>query len=328
MKKYTSLVDKFRGKRVLVLGDFILDEYIYGETERISREAPVLILRHTKSTYVAGGGANPVMNIHDLGAVPVPVSVAGTDRYSDILLGLMKDKGIDISGIVRTGEYTVPVKARVMAGSVHTVKQQIVRIDRYSDNGISKEMEKKVIENIKRLLPSVCAVIVSDYGGGMITDGIIKYINSAAKAGAKVVVDSRYALRKYKYISAATPNETEAGPAVEIEKYDDKSVTKIIRKLSDAMKAKGMIVTRGSKGMMIFEKGKITSIAAHGTDEIVDVSGAGDTVSSVVALSLGCNASLTDAAKTANVAGGVVVMKRGTATITAEELKRELKNVN
>ncbi|HNZ29916.1 MAG TPA: PfkB family carbohydrate kinase, partial [Candidatus Goldiibacteriota bacterium] len=166
MKKYTGLVDKFRGKRVLVLGDFILDEYIYGETERISREAPVLILKHTKSDYVAGGGANPVMNIHDLGAVPVPVSVAGTDRYSDILLDLMKEKGIDISGIVRSADYSVPVKARVMAGSVHTVKQQVVRIDRYSDAGINKELEKHVINNLKRILPSVCAVIVSDYGGG------------------------------------------------------------------------------------------------------------------------------------------------------------------
>ncbi len=326
MKKYTGLVDKFRGKRVLVLGDFILDEYIYGETERISREAPVLILKHTKSDYVAGGGANPVMNIHDLGAVPVPVSVAGTDRYSDILLDLMKEKGIDISGIVRSADYSVPVKARVMAGSVHTVKQQVVRIDRYSDAGINKELEKHVINNLKRILPSVCAVIVSDYGGGVITDGIIKFINGAAKAGAKVIVDSRYALRKYKYIAAATPNETEAGPAVEIEKYDDKSVEKTIRRLASAMKAKGMIITRGSKGMMIFEKGKITSIPAHGTDEIVDVSGAGDTVSSVVALSLGCSAPLLDAAKTANVAGGVVVMKRGTATITAAELKRELAN--
>jgi D-beta-D-heptose 7-phosphate kinase/D-beta-D-heptose 1-phosphate adenosyltransferase len=169
-------------------------------------------------------------------------------------------------------------------------------------------------------------VLVSDYGGGIITDKVIKYINSVAKSGVKVIVDSRYALGKYRNIATATPNETEAGPAVGIESYSDRDTERTAKLLTAAMKAKGMIVTRGSRGMIIFEKGKLVSIPAYGSEEIVDVSGAGDTVSSVVALALGCGASLVDAAKVANVAGGVVVMKRGTATISARELKGELKN--
>jgi rfaE bifunctional protein kinase chain/domain len=326
MDQYIGLVDRFKGKRILILGDFILDEYLYGETERISREAPVLILRYSKSVYVAGGGANPVMNIKDLGAEPVPVSIAGTDNYSQILIKMMEDKGVDVSHIVRTDNYSVPVKARVMAGSVHTAKQQIVRIDRYYEGVIPKEIEVSIINHIKALLPSVSAVLVSDYGGGIITDKVIKYINSVAKSGVKVIVDSRYALGKYRNIATATPNETEAGPAVGIESYSDRDTERTAKLLTAAMKAKGMIVTRGSRGMIIFEKGKLVSIPAYGSEEIVDVSGAGDTVSSVVALALGCGASLVDAAKVANVAGGVVVMKRGTATISARELKGELKN--
>ncbi len=325
MKDYRKLVDSFAGKKVLVLGDFILDEYIYGETERISREAPVLILRYNKSTYIAGGGANPVMNIKDLGGEPVPVSVAGNDNYSDILLKMMSEKGVDTSYIVKTDSYSVPVKARVMAGSVHTVKQQVVRIDRYYDGDIDKKTETALINNLKEIMPKTDAVLVSDYGGGIITDRVIKYINSEAKKGVKVVVDSRYSLKKYKYIATGTPNETEAGPLVGIEKYTDKDVEKTGKLLIKAMKSRGMIITRGSRGMMVFEKNTVKSISAFGTDEIVDVSGAGDTVSSIVTLALACGASLYDAASLANIGGGIVVMKRGTATVTSNELKGVIK---
>src|ERR1035437_7523517 len=150
MNKYAAIIEKFKGKKILVLGDFILDEYLYGETERISREAPVLILKYNKSTYLAGGGANPVMNIADLGALAVPVSIVGTDEYSEILLRMMEEKGVDPSFIVRTEKYSVPVKTRVMAGSVHTVKQQIVRIDRYHEDVMDRQIETILIENIKK----------------------------------------------------------------------------------------------------------------------------------------------------------------------------------
>jgi D-glycero-beta-D-manno-heptose-7-phosphate kinase len=325
MNKYLKLIDKFKNKRVLVLGDFILDEYVYGETERISREAPVLILHYDRSTYLAGGGANPVMNIRDLGAEPVPVSVAGNDAYSKILIDMMKSKGVDTAGIIRDSKFMVPVKTRVMAGSVHTVKQQVVRIDRYEEKTISKEAEAALIESLQRKAKDIDTLLVSDYDGGIITDRVISAVNVLAKKGLKVVVDSRYALKKFRYIATGTPNETEAGPLTGIESYGEKDVETMTRKLALLVKSKGMIVTRGSRGMNVFEKKKLVKIPAFGTDEIVDVSGAGDTVSSIISLALACGASLVDAAYLANIGGGLVVMKRGVATVSVAELKAALK---
>lgn len=322
MRDIINLIDRFKGKKVLVVGDFILDEYIYGETERISREAPVLILKYSNTVYLAGGGANPVMNIAALGGIAVPVSIVGNDSYSNIILKILQDKKIDTSFIIRDNNYVLPVKTRIMAGSIHTVKQQIVRIDKYHEMEISKEKEKELINIIDDLKDKVDAILISDYDGGLISGKIINYINKIARAGKKVVVDSRYSLKYFRYITTATPNETEAGPVVGIEKYEEKDIEKIIKKLKNVLKAKGMIITRGSKGMVVLENNKIFKIPAFGTEEIVDVSGAGDTVASIVALGLSCNFSIRDAAYLANIGAGLVVMKRGVATVKPEELKR------
>lgn len=325
MSKYTGIIDKFKGKKVLILGDFILDEYVYGETERISREAPVLILHYNRSTYLAGGGANPVMNIKDLGGDPVPVSVVGTDAYSKVLLDMMGSKGVDTSNIIRDEKFTVPVKTRVMAGSIHTVKQQVVRIDRYEESCITSRTEDALIGAIEKLARVAGTMLVSDYDGGIITGRVIAAVNALAKKGLKVIVDSRYALKKFRHIATGTPNETEAGPLVGIEHYGESDVEKICRLLAGHIKAKGMIITRGSRGMVILEKKKLSKIPAFGSDEIVDVSGAGDTVSSIVSLARACGASLKDSAFLANIGGGLVVMKHGVATVTAKELKAALK---
>ncbi|MFP4466255.1 MAG: bifunctional heptose 7-phosphate kinase/heptose 1-phosphate adenyltransferase [Candidatus Goldiibacteriota bacterium] len=327
MKSCDRIMEKFRKKKIMVVGDFILDEYVYGETERISREAPVLILRHNKSIYHAGGGANPVMNLKALGAEPVPVAAAGEEPQSDILVDMLKEKKVDVSHIIRSAGYSMPVKARIMAGSIHTVKQQIVRIDRYNENGLFKNVEQELINSIKVLAESMDTILVSDYGGGLVTDRIIKTINALAEKGKKIIVDSRYALRKFKNIAAATPNETEAGPIAGIEKYTDEDVAAIGKKLMKIMKARGMVITRGSRGMMVFSGNKTDRIEPFGSDEIVDVSGAGDTVSAITALSLACGASLKEAAFLANVGGGIVVMKRGTATLSLKELKKGVRNV-
>lgn len=326
MKKYLNLMKSFKGKRVLVLGDFILDEYLYGETERISREAPVLILKHSKSVYLAGGGANPIMNLKDLGCEPVPVSVTGEDKYSDIIINLIKEKGVNTEYITRDASYVLPVKTRIMAGSVHTVKQQIVRIDRYHEKKKQIFDEALIIENLNMLAGTCDAILVSDYDGGIISDNVIRAVNALAKKGKKVVVDSRYMLKKFRHIATGTPNETEAGPLVEMEEYDDEDVQVMGGKLARAIQAKGMIITRGSKGMMVFEKGKVKKVEPFGSDDIVDVSGAGDTVSSIVAAALACGSSLYDAAYLANIGGGLVVMKRGVATVTIPELTKALKH--
>jgi rfaE bifunctional protein kinase chain/domain len=214
-----------------------------------------------------------------------------------------------------------------MAGSVHTVKQQIVRIDRYNEEELDKEIEDRLIGNIKNAARDIDVILVSDYGSGMISGRVVKTVNALAKSGKKVVVDSRYGLKKFKYVATATPNETEAGPAVDCEKYKESDVEQTVKRLAEIMKAKGMIVTRGSKGMIVYEKNKITKIAPYGTDEIVDVSGAGDTVSSIVSIALAGGSSLVDAAYLANIGGGLVVLKRGVATVTGKELTEALKNV-
>lgn len=326
MSKYDNTFKKFKEKKILVLGDFILDEYVYGETERISREAPVLILKYSNTVYLAGGGANPVMNIKALGADPVPVSIVGNDSYSNIILKILEDKKIDTSFIIRDDNYVLPVKTRIMAGGVHTVKQQIVRIDKYHEMEITKEKEDELINLIQSIQNKVDAILVSDYDGGIITKRIINYINNLAKKGKKVIVDSRYALKYFRYITTATPNETEAGPIVGIERYEEKNIEIIIKKLKNILKSKGMIITRGSKGMVVLENGRIYKIPRYGSDEIVDVSGAGDTVASIITLTISCGLSIKDAAYLANIGGGLVVMKRGVATVKVEELKRALKN--
>ncbi|HDQ25186.1 MAG TPA: hypothetical protein ENN43_00370, partial [bacterium] len=268
----------------------------------------------------------PVMNLRDLGADPVPVSVAGNDAYSEILVDMLRSKGIDSANIIKSKCYRVPVKTRVMAGSVHTVKQQVVRIDRYGSNPPGKEAESELIGRLLDLCGSKGTLLVSDYGGGIITDRVIRAVNEAAKKGVKVIVDSRYALKKFRHIATATPNETEAGPLVGMEEYGEEDAAKMARLLASAVKSKGMIITRGSRGMVVLEKKQIRRIPAFGGDEIVDVSGAGDTVSSIVAAALSCGASLYDAAFLANIGGGIVVMKRGAATVTAKELKKALNN--
>jgi rfaE bifunctional protein kinase chain/domain len=327
MEKYMNLIDRFKGKRILVLGDFILDEYIYGETERISREAPVLILKYRQSTYLAGGGANPILNIKDIGAEPIPVSLVGDDGFSDILLDIINRKKVETKYILRDEKYMLPVKTRIMAGSVHTAKQQVVRVDKYHIRQLSGDIEKQIIVNIKKLAEETDAILVSDYGGGIITDAMIEVINGFGKKGKKVIVDSRHNLFKFRHIATGTPNETEAGPLVNIEEYEEEDVKKIGFELMKLVKSKGMIITRGSKGMLVFEKKNVEKIKAYGSDEIVDVSGAGDTVSSIVAAGLACGASLYDSAYLANIGGGIVVMKRGVATVSPDELKEALKNV-
>ncbi len=326
MKKHTEFIDKFKKKRVLVIGDFILDEYIYGETERVSREAPVLILKHRQADYMAGGGANPLMNIKSLGAEPVAVSGAGTEPSSEILFRMLDSKKINTSFIVRDPGYTIPVKVRIMAGSVHTAKQQIVRIDRDSKEPPSERMERSLIKNLAGLADTCDAVLVSDYGGGIMTPGVISAVNKIAKAGAKVIVDSRYSLGRYRNILTATPNETEAGPQAGIEKYGEEDVKKAGKKLMSMVKSKGMIITRGSRGMMVFERGRVRKIPAFGSEKIVDVSGAGDTVSAITALALACGASLYDAAYLANIGAGIAVMKHGVAAVSAGQMKKAARN--
>ena len=323
-----DLIESAAGRRVLVVGDLIIDEFIRGRPERMSREAPVLILQHADTAVLPGGAGNAAANVAALGGRTSLVALAGgTARDARAAEAL---EGVDLGGLVRAPGYRAPVKTRILAGGLHATSQQVVRIDRAArmppEAGVRAAIESAVL----RALDTADAVLVSDYGAGLVTPELVAKITDAAAAQAQrpaaipVVVDSRHALLRYTGVAAATPNEPEAEEALGFTIGDDpQRLERAGRELLERLQAGGLVLTRGSRGMVVFVPGRPTlHIPVFGTDEVADVTGAGDTVIAAVALALAAGAGLEDAARLANYAGGVVVMKRGTASVSAAELRR------
>ena len=325
-ERLRELIDGFASRTVVVVGDLISDEYLYGKPARISREAPVLILRFTEREVSLGGAANAAHNVHALGARVLPVGVVGRDAAGDELLGLFHAAGIPTDGIVTENGRVTPVKTRIMAGGYQATRQQVVRLDREPVTELQPITEDALVARLTALAERADGILVSDYGYGSVTPRVFERIRSIARrTGAVVTVDSRYHLVRFVGVTAATPNEAEleqlaGGPA-----DDELSVEKAGRQLLERLEARYLLVTRGSRGMALLERDGATSfIPIHGTDEIADVTGAGDTVISTFTLALACGAPALDAAGLANVAGGLVVMKRGTATVSPSELRLAL----
>ena len=323
-----QLLKKFEGLKIAVLGDMVLDEYVYGESTRISREAPVLILRHERSDVLPGGGANPVSNIQSLGGAVHPVGVVGDDRGADLLEELFRKKGVDTSGLIRDRERETQRKVRLMAGGHNTARQQIVRLDYVSEEALPPTLEARVLAALERALTGADGLLVSDYGSGLVTAGVLKVINSLAQKKPELVtvVDSRYQLNKYRGVWAAVPNETEAAPAAGFEEYREAMLNKIGEKLLGTLKSRMVLVTRGSKGMSLYQKGKRSpsTVPVYGSTRIVDVNGAGDTVAAAMTLALAAGANGEEAMALANAAGGVAVMHPGPASVTAKQLMKNL----
>jgi rfaE bifunctional protein kinase chain/domain len=317
---------RFAGRRVLVVGDLIADEYLYGKPSRISREAPVLILRFVAREVRLGGAANAAHNVHDLGAAARVVGVLGTDAAGQEAADLFRRAGIDPHGIVTAADRPTPVKTRIMAGGYQSTRQQVVRLDREPDDGIGPAVEAQLMERLERLGRDAEAFVVSDYGYGTVSPRLFDAVLDLAHgSGAPVVVDSRYDLARFRGATAVTPNEPEVEMLTGQELGDEPSVEKAGRALLSQLGARWLLVTRGSRGMALFERdGPATFLPIHGSDEIADVTGAGDTVISAFTVALAAGAAPVEAAWLANVAGGVVVMKRGTATVTAAELCQSL----
>jgi D-glycero-beta-D-manno-heptose-7-phosphate kinase len=319
-------VEAFRGRTVVVVGDLIADEYLFGKPARISREAPVLILRFTEREVGLGGGANAAHNVHALGARIVPIGVVGRDAPGDELLGLFHAAGIPTDGIVTENGRPTPVKTRIMAGGYQATRQQVVRLDREPEAELQTITEDALVTRLTGLAERADAILVSDYGYGTVTPRVFERIRAIARrTGAVVSVDSRYQLPRFTGVTAATPNEAEleqlAGTAVD----DERGVEKAGRQLLERLDARFLVVTRGSRGMALLERdGSSSFIPIHGTDEIADVTGAGDTVIATFTVALASGAAAVDAATLANMAGGIVVMKRGTATVSPAELAQAL----
>ena len=311
MNPLAQVLKRFKGRRVAVLGDFVADIFIYGEISRISREAPVLVLNQRDTQLVPGGGANAVHNLHMLGAVPLPIGIVGNDAEGIQLLNFFKKLGIDTKGIRVEKRWRTPTKTRILAGAVHGQRQQIVRLDSGSPlKGLPKLSPK---------LPPCDALLVSDYGYGTVTPEFVRRIR---RDGIPATIDSRFSIDRFNNMTAATPNEPEVEAILGIHIGNDANRLEWAgRTLLRKLKHQAVVITRGKDGMAVFERGKKTEhIKIHGSDEIADVTGAGDTVIATFTLALAAGATFSEAARLANYAGGIVVMKYGTRPVMYSEL--------
>ncbi len=326
-----SVVDRFPRQHVVVLGDLIADEFIYGEIARISREAPVLILKQREKQIVPGGGANAANNLADLGARVTPVGVLGDDEAGAALLRYFEQKGISTRKIVRLRAHLTATKSRILGGLTHWQRQQIVRLDREPARPVSQEIRRRLSESVVRVLPEASAVVVSDYGYGS-TDarevGFLRRRASRLGRSLPLTVDSRFDLLSYARVTAATPNEPEIEEALGQRIGNNlEMLYRLGRKVLQRQPLQALLVTRGRDGMVLFEpRRRPQHIPIFGSDQAVDVTGAGDTVIAAFTLALAAGASFLQAARLANCAAGMVVMKRGTATVSDQELKEALRN--
>jgi len=325
-RKLLEAVARFVRVRVVVVGDLIADEYLYGKPARISREAPVLILRFTGREVKPGGAANAAHNVHALGATALAVGVLGRDAAGDDVARLFREAGMATDGLLQIPGRLTPVKTRIMAGGHQSTRHQVVRLDREPESAMPVDVEEEIIARLLALGGEADAFLVSDYGYGTVSPRVFETILALSRdRGALIAVDSRYDLPRFKGATAATPNEPEIEGLVGAELDDEPSIEKAARAVLERLDGRLLLVTRGSRGMALFEReGPATFLPIHGSDEIADVTGAGDTVISAFTVALAAGAAPGEAAWLANVAGGVVVMKRGTATVTPRELAESL----
>ena len=316
------MIDEFSGISVAVLGDFMLDEFVMGEISRVSREAPVLILKYVNSQFCPGGAANTVANLASLGASVYPVGLLGEDEWAEQLMSLWPEQ-VSRQGIVQDRQVQTTKKARILAGAFHSTRQQVVRMDYEHDLELSAEQEDSIISRLKEILTSVKALIISDYSLGNLNERIRREaIELAHQASVPVVVDSRDNSSCYRGAFAITPNISEVESALGVHIGSDlEKVRKYCTPLLEKWEVDNLLVTMGKLGLALLGNGSFTHIPAWGEKAAVDVSGAGDTVVSTFTCALAAGAEIREAARLANKAGGIVVMKKGTAVVSSEELK-------
>jgi D-glycero-beta-D-manno-heptose-7-phosphate kinase len=319
------LIAAFRRQRIVVFGDLIADEFVYGRIARVSREAPVLILEYDTTEVVPGGAGNAANNVASLGGMVSLVSLLGQDEPGERLFKNLP-KSIERAALTRPRAYRTPVKTRILAGGIHSAKQQVVRIDRFTAEPVTDAYRTAAERAAKRAVKAADAVLISDYGSGLVQPRFVAELAAAINGRIPILIDSRYALTRYRGLTACTPNESEVEQVLGVTIDDNKRVLERAgRKLLEQTNMAAVLITRGSRGMALFEPDTPTvHIPIFGSDQIADVTGAGDTVMATMTLALAAGASFEQAARLANYAGGIVVMKRGTATVSAAELRRAL----
>jgi rfaE bifunctional protein kinase chain/domain len=322
-ERLRKIVESFPKITVTVVGDLVADEFVFGEISRVSREAPVLILKHRERIVVPGGGANAINNLADLGVNVLPVGVVGDDEAGRRLLKAFRHKHIPVSGVLKDKSYTTVTKTRILAGMAHTSRQQVVRVDREPETEPGRHLKRELVLAARQYARASDALLISDYGYGAASPAILNAIRERGRLdGVPVILDSRYRMLQYSGAVAATPNEPEVEAALGIRIGNDWSrVCSAGEQVMSRMKLQSLVITRGRDGMAAFAgKHKPVDIPIFGSDQVADVTGAGDTVIATFAAAFAAGASTEEAAQLANYAGGIVVMKRGTATVSRQEL--------
>lgn len=331
-EKLENNIKKLNEPRVLIIGDMGIDEMVYGDTERISREAPVLILRHENTKIILGQAANAAHNLATINGGKVSaLGLYGDDYYGPLLLDAFKNAGINTEYMVKDPSRTTTVKSRISGASFHSVTQQIVRIDRVDSKSPSKEVEDKIIENIEKAVPLHDAVILSDYNIGMLTDRVIAATIETAKKYNKIVVaDVQKDMARYKGVYALTPNQPDSERAVGYFIRDDKTLNSAGADILNITDAKVLLLTRGGDGMAVFEEGKDvhTDVPVFNKTNVFDVTGAGDTVVASFTLALASGAEPKYAAIIGNIAASIVIRSFGCATTTIDEILSSLQKMN
>lgn len=325
LSRLLDLIALFPQQTITVIGDFVVDEYVTGEISRVSREAPVIILRHEETRIVPGGGANAVNNLIELGARVLPVGAVGNDAAGDALVQYFRSKDVNVSGIVAVRNWATTTKTRFLARWSHTARQQVLRVDREASQGLPDGVQRQIANKAAACAAKSSGAIVSDYGSGAVSPNLVKRVR------AKVLtLDSRYRLLEYRgaKITAATPNEPELEAAYHARIGTDEAQLEALgQRTLRTLGLQAVLVTRGKDGMVLFDRGKAPHrIAVYGGEDAVDVTGAGDTVIAVFTLALAAGGSFLEAAHLANFAGGIVVMKRGTATVSRAELESAVRS--
>jgi D-glycero-beta-D-manno-heptose-7-phosphate kinase len=330
-ERLLELIDRFAARRVAVLGDALADEFIYGRVERVSREAPVLILRYDQTLVVPGGAGNAANNVAALGGRARLAALTGRDGAGRRLVESLHAR-VGRGFLIRAAGYDTPVKTRILAGGVHSAKQQVVRIDRITNGTPSSALRRAFAARARAAMDGADAVLVSDYGSGLITPDLVASLIGRARAPRKgrrpLLVDSRYAALAFRGVTTCTPNESEVEQMLGVTIGDDpQALERAGRALLRRTGMEAVVITRGSRGMALFEPRQPTRhVPIYGSDEIADVTGAGDTVIATMTLALAAGATFYEAVRLANYAGGIVVMKRGTATVTADELRAAVRS--
>jgi rfaE bifunctional protein kinase chain/domain len=321
MEGFGLILDKVDRCRIVILGDLIIDQYIWGKVSRISPEAPIPVVEVVRENFSLGGAANVANNLSALGASVEICGVVGEDSYGGMLLGMLKEKGIDTRLVVKDPARPTILKTRIIAH-----KQQVVRVDREDTRSLEGEGLARMKEHLQEAIPNVDAMILEDYGKGVIQEGLLREIVPMARGLGKIVtVDpKRDHFPFYKGVTAITPNRLEAEEATGIQLSDEEGLHEAGARLMARLKCDAVLITMGDQGMCLFEDGEPPLKIPARAREVYDVSGAGDTVIAVFTSALVAGATFRQAAMLSNVAGGLVVEKLGTAVVTREEIRARI----